>query len=405
MRVGRLLRIAAGAIALAGGLYLIIGEQMAGTSADAVINAGVVTLRAPIDGIVATSSIGVGARVGRDQLIGVISDPRPDDIRLTDLKREEIRRKNELDRLEALTASLQEARSGFETQAHDYAEGRVNQLRARVAEANSAVQATQARVRESEQNFNRASQLIKTGSTTGVELDRVQAAATVNQQEVLAAQQRLNYVNIEYQAALKGTFLSDTSNDVPYSQQRIKDIDLRIAEAAAQIQSSRSALNALHGEIQAEDVRISRFREARLIAPGSAVLWSFLAGSGEYVRRGQDLVRLVDCNTSMVTASVRESLYNRLKVGDQAQFLLNGSSQVYHGAVARLAGSGTRSIYDTLAISPGEEHLKRYDVTLILPDLMQNEAVACAVGRTGRVVFSARPLDVFRRWMVDLGLF
>jgi hypothetical protein len=43
----RLLSIAAGSIVLVGGLYIAIGERMAGTSADATVNARVMTLRAP----------------------------------------------------------------------------------------------------------------------------------------------------------------------------------------------------------------------------------------------------------------------------------------------------------------------------------------------------------------------
>jgi hypothetical protein len=41
---------------------------------------------------------------------------------------------------------------------------------------------------------------------------------------------------------------------------------------------------------------------------------------------------------------VRESLYNRLSVGDPARFRLLGDGRVYEGTVARLAGSGAETI-------------------------------------------------------------
>ena len=48
----RLLSLTAGSIVLIGGLYVAVGERMAGTSADATVNARITTLRAPIEGTV-----------------------------------------------------------------------------------------------------------------------------------------------------------------------------------------------------------------------------------------------------------------------------------------------------------------------------------------------------------------
>jgi hypothetical protein len=63
-------------------------------------------------------------------------------------------------------------------------------------------------------------------------------------------------------------------------------------------------------------------------------------------------MRIVDCTTTLVTASVRESLYNRLQVGEPVQVRLLGDSKVYDGVIARLAGSGAETIYRSLAIGP-----------------------------------------------------
>jgi hypothetical protein len=62
-----------------------------------------------------------------------------------------------------------------------------------------------------------------------------------------------------------------------------------------------------------------------------------------------------------------------------------------------LAGSGAETIYRNLAIAPSRQHLERYDVTLLSPALRDSD-VGCAIGRTGRVFFDARPLDFVRRF-------
>lgn len=60
----RTAKLAAGLLLAAGGAYVIVGEQMAGISADAVINAQVVTVRAPVDGELTLQVRNLGARLG-----------------------------------------------------------------------------------------------------------------------------------------------------------------------------------------------------------------------------------------------------------------------------------------------------------------------------------------------------
>jgi hypothetical protein len=106
----------------------------------------------------------------------------------------------------------------------------------------------------------------------------------------------------------------------------------------------------------------------------------------------------------VITASVRETVYNRLRLGDAAQFRLLGVGRTFEGTISRLAGSGAQSIYRSLAIGPSEEHLKRFDVTLVFPELNRDTQLSCAIGRTGRVTFSAGPLQFWRSWLAELGL-
>jgi len=122
------------------------------------------------------------------------------------------------------------------------------------------------------------------------------------------------------------------------------------------------------------------------------------------VHKGQDLLRVVDCDTLMITAGVSERLYNALKRGDSAQFRLRGGENVYEATVARLAGSGARERYEKLAIAAGPEDLERYDVLLRVPDLAFKRDTGCRVGRTGRVVFAHSPLNSARLLLARLGL-
>jgi hypothetical protein len=210
---------------------------------------------------------------------------------------------------------------------------------------------------------------------------------------------------VELAAARRGVFLGDSYSDSPHSQQRATELAARVEELRTELAERRRRLQLLRAQVDEERVRAARVKEARIVAPAPSTLWELVTGPGEYVRRAQDVARLVDCTTTVVTASVRESLYNRLRVGDPAQFRLLGTDRVFEGTVARLAGSGAESIYRSLAIGPSAEHLKRFDVALAIPGLAADAELACAVGRTGRVVFASRPLDFWRRLTTEIGLF
>lgn len=143
----KVIRFVIGAVIIAAALFVIVGEQMAGVSSNAVVNAQVLILRAPIDGEVNLQVKALGTRVTPNQPLATLSDPRPDDLRLVDLQRELRRVSIDLDRLQALVKQLEPLRDAFAKQAADYAKGRVSQLETRLGEANATLDAVQARLR------------------------------------------------------------------------------------------------------------------------------------------------------------------------------------------------------------------------------------------------------------------
>ncbi|MBP0445281.1 HlyD family efflux transporter periplasmic adaptor subunit [Roseomonas sp. SSH11] len=395
--MSKILKIVAGLALVIAAIYAILGEQLAGTSTDATVNAQVVTIRSPIDGDLTLNLRTLGMRVGANQLIGTVRDPRPDETRLLELQRNQTTLTSDRDRIRDIIARLDASRGVFERQAAAYVEGRVDQLEARLAETRALQQAAEARAREASATLQRGTELNRSGIQTAAELSRVRSAYEVATQDVEAARQRARYLTVELAAARQGISLGDSYSDMPYSRQRLREIDLRVAELTAEANEREQRLKTLAEQIDAERVRLGRFQEARLVSPSPGILWEIMAANQEYVRRAQDVVRMVDCSTAIVTASVRETVYNGLRVGDPAQFRLLGDGRVFQATVARLAGSGASSIYRNLAVGASPGQLTRFDVALTVPELAADPELGCAIGRTGRVVFSGRPLDFWRR--------
>jgi multidrug resistance efflux pump len=160
--------------------------------------------------------------------------------------------------------------------------------------------------------------------------------------------------------------------------------------------AARARLLALQSRIGAEETRVSRLRGAVMAAPIEGVLWEVLVGDSEVVQSGQEVLKLMNYDSALVTLSVPDVVYNRLTVGQTARFRLNGSGEYYDGTITRIAGSGAETIYRNLAMAPNMKHLERNDVALLVPALRANLANRCSVGQTGRMFFETRTLDLLR---------
>lgn len=299
MRYGRLF---SGLILVVIAVWVIVGEQITGASSDAVVNARLSTVRAPIAGTLDMPRKSFGTAIRKGDELATLNDPFVDTVRLSDLLLERAFATAEIERLAAFDAK-----------------------------------------------------------SDGV--DQVNSDVKL---EVLA-----------YRSPLKETRvgLADQDAYLTEARQRLEAIDIRIAH---------------------ENTRVERLAHATVEAPTDGLLWEVLADNGEVVQRGQDILKLMVCDSALVTLSVPDNVYNRLRVGQNAKFRLDGTETLYDGTITRIAGAGAETIYRNLAVAPSIKHLERYDVALLVPELRKDTNLRCTVGQTGRVFFETRPLDWFR---------
>ncbi|SFI66789.1 HlyD family secretion protein [Albimonas pacifica] len=391
------IRVVGGFVIALGALWVILGEQLAGASADAVLNARLTTVRAPIAGDLTLARRELGTFVEQGEPLGSLSDPRADTVRLDDLVLERAVAQSEIDRLTAEIAAHEEAIAALETRARDYGVRRQRQLEAQLEQRHAQARALEATLEEARGALSRSTELQSRGIETAANFDRYRAAARVAERQLEAAQADIEVAQIELSSARRGVFLGEGYNDAPYSEQRISELSVQMRLLNAQLAGERSRIAAIEARVDAERRRVNDLRTADLNANARGRVWSMLAADGERVQRGQDVMRLVDCASTIVTLSVAESVYNTLAIGDAAEFRPSGSDRVFAGTVLRLAGSGAATIYQNLAVAPSQRHLERYDVALQAPGLVDDDEMGCAVGRTGRVFFETRPLDGLRR--------
>jgi multidrug resistance efflux pump len=355
------------------------------SSVEALVNAPLITIRAPIDGKIEdagfASTIGESAPKGLDLLR--ISNTRADRGRLDDLQRLVDQAEDERPAIAKRLARLKEINHQVSQQVRAFQAGRVRELEERVMDLKAQAAAVQASGLEAASTLERTKALASSGYQTAVAVERAERDAKVTAQNESALNHRLFASLVELEAARRGEYVGDSYNDRPSSLQQADELSIRVAEAESDLASRDQRLTHLHAALSAEASRYAEFSNAVLSSPTNTLVWQILVAPGEDVRKGQDLLRLLDCSAALVTVTVRESVFNRLHLGDKAQFRFSGRSEKYSGTIIRLSGSPALS--DNLAIQRTSLTSGEYQVAVSVPELAAKQ---CSVGRTGTVTFT-----------------
>jgi multidrug resistance efflux pump len=382
----RLAKALLGVLLVAAVGWLPVRTLLQTTSTEAIINARLITLRAPIEGEIGARLTGLAVGTQLDPGAGMlrIVNRRADRGRLDDLRRLISQLEGEHAALTARRGELQNLHGELATQTQSFKEAREQQLDARIAELKSEIGAAAANAAEAERTLARAASLANSGTITIAAFEKVKRDVTVASETEAALRHRLAGVEVERTALGRGVFVGDSYNDQPRSSQRADEIAQRLGEVAGDIREREVRLASLRNELIEEAQRYEALAAVDVAAPVRGSVWEVMTAPGETVVRGQELVRLLDCTGLVVTATVGETAYNRLRIGDPARFRLRGESIDHQGSIIGLTGVAAAPA--NLAIQPSALAKEPYRVTVALPDMAAG-AGACNVGRTGRVTF------------------
>lgn len=128
---------------------------------------------------------------------------------------------------------------------------------------------------------------------------------------------------------------------------------LEATEAPDELARRRASerLAAYERMLQARRAALVGQTVAPLRSPASGLVWSLPQYSGAFVESGDTIANIADCESLMVHATVSQRIFNELSLGDVAQFRFH-DGRVAPVTVSLLAGTGPRTLFDTLAVNP-----------------------------------------------------
>jgi hypothetical protein len=374
-------------------------------SAEAVVNAQIVTLRAPIEGTVTVDVgiPGIGVELGQSTNLLHIVNPRADFFRVNEATRAVAASLDEQSRIVADLRSRRMQQAALMQQVEDFRLARIEYLTALlVIPAGPTIRLDD---RDERIPFLRArlGQINPEGDGALIYDEELMTAVRAFQNSLgmiddgVVGPKTIAALNgefnpepakgyaavIELDALRRGVFVGDSYNDRPSSAQRLDTLEIEIAalESALGINAAGHA-RLIEAEAR-ERAWVDQMSSAAITAPVDGRVWEVLTAPGEQVVVGQELVRMLDCANPLVTAAVSEAVYNQLTVGMAARFTFREGGDPMIGEVVQLTGFAAAPA--NLAITPSALRAESYRVTVAVPAIAEGEG--CAVGRTGRVVF------------------
>ncbi|MEC7762570.1 MAG: HlyD family efflux transporter periplasmic adaptor subunit [Pseudomonadota bacterium] len=387
----RYLRLVIGALVVIGALYIIVAENVTGASSNAFVNAPIVTVRAPVAGDIELHPRTIGAEVSTETVLFSVNDIRADRVRLDDLVMELEKAQAEVARLESDKATYEDYRDQLDTQYAAYATERQRELGARGGISQSLPLLD---LSDPEKLIGLSDAMPDTASETSENTAQTTTRGEQEPTEPVVT----SLLSTQRDASEREIFLDGTSgaqwNYGYWRATAYRDL----ARVESELANAEAIVEAFAERVERERVRLIGLTGGDIASPVHGVVWDRLVGDGVNVQRGDPIMKVANCGAAVVSLSVSEIVYNRLSTGDPAIFRLSGTDHVMQGTVTRLAGAGAATVYENMAVAPSREHLQRFDVTLIVPELRTADmSSGCHIGRTGRVFFEDRPLDPLRR--------
>lgn len=364
--------------------WVPVSRLLVTSSAEATVNARLITLRAPIDGVIASLSPVADTGDTESGSIFAISNVRTDRSHLDELQRFVDLAETELETLQARRAQLQPLLASFKLQSDAYKTARVAQLTAKVAELKAQVAGTDAQVYEAKAALSRSAALLPTGYLSDATYKKSERDFKVLDENANAARSRLAATGVELAAAQQGIFVGDSYSDTPQSAQRSVELGQQIGDLAIQIAGANKRVTQARRALAIEQGAFAHRSAAEVSLPSKGRVWERLVSAGEEVKQGQELLRVLDCGQAVVTATVSEANYDKLRIGDTAKFRFRNGNDDLEGWIISL--NGLAAVPGNFAIDQKAMAREPFHVTVYVPDLAN--AQDCGIGRSGRVVFA-----------------
>ncbi len=386
------MRLSAAALLAGAAVATMAPHATSYVSSSAVVNAPLVAVRAPFDGVLLEGSPAFATGVSAGGRLLRLGAERQNHDAIEAVRAEVGATRAEIAALAEQIGAVSELRTDLRERiaAHDGAVAMY--LAAERREAEAALQSAEVQRRQVEAEQDRIAQLAQTGTASQAALERVQADHQMATAEVEERAARRDALDLEARSLGRGIAIDGATDGGVYARQRLDEVTLQLAGLTARRDTLLGRLAALEAQSAAIEADLARRRAFEPVAAAPAVVWRATPARGASVAVGDTLMELLDCEQRFVEVSLPGRHFERVRPGDPATILFKGAGARVGGRVEAVGGAGARFDHPSLASDPAEIGVGDVQVLVRLDPVDPSDAdVAasfCDVGRTAEVRFA-----------------
>jgi multidrug resistance efflux pump len=310
------------------------------TSSQAVVNARIMTLHSPIDGTMAQSPPPVGHAVTAGSPLLTIKNTLADDSHVEELKTEAASLRQRVAALKKEREGLEALKGRLAGNVRQYKAAAVRRLERRLEEAKALAEAADAFARHRRYKRDQEEILARGSSVSRQDMVTARLADDAAHSKAAQAQAVVRRLADDLEALRQGLCLGpgDAGNDVPYSQQRIDDLEIRQHDITAKIEEFAARAAQVRRQLQIETERLGQHQRAVLKAPIDGVVWRRPLKAGSPVTRQTPVLQLLDASDIFVDAVVPAKSVGEIRPGDPVVIQVIGTREEVPGTVQDVLG-------------------------------------------------------------------
>jgi len=389
LSTARIARIVIGVVVICLALWAFVPGMIYPISSNAIVNAQVMTIRAPIQGEVTKIPSAETLAIKKGDIIARIEDSRIDRSKLAALMADRATLHETILALEQEVKELEHFLTRLEKSGKAYYQSVNKHYQVMKAEKEAKLVAQQAILKDSQSKLARQAALFSKGLTTKAQLDAALRDDAVAHADLVVIEREIERVKVELDGAKEGVYFGDGFNNVPYSQQRSDEIELRQQTIISKLRDANIRVREIARQIKVEEERLAHISESELIAPNNGRIWVRLVGEGEHVTAGTPMLQIADLSRLFLIVSLDERYFDDVTIGDSASIDLIGSPYDFHGRVERLQGRKSTLPESMLAVA--QPNTDKNDflvfVNLNINGFKDDSEIFNQVGRRAKVTF------------------
>jgi len=355
------------------------------------VTSPLITLRSPIDGMVTTRATRIGAAVHQQEALFVIAAHQLDTRLRAELAAKLAATQQQILGLDRKMAALSTLRQQLQTRNQVHRDATLARLAALIAATTAELHRAKAVVERTQRELSRATLLSDKGLIPQANLDDTVLAARQAHFEVERLTASLQRLTVERTAAKQGVLLGEGYGDAPYSHQRMDELAARLIEANTERESLQQTQQEFASRLREEQRREDQMRTYTVRAPINGIIWNLPIAADGVVARNSPLADVVDCQSAFVEATVPESRYDAVQIGERVQVKLLGNGRKMAGTIHAVRGQSAVVNRESLAASliPRRATEAMTVSVAIAPDaLQQTSKGVCQIGRSAKVYFA-----------------